>query len=112
MVLALYNVHIGGGTKRVTTTKSRLARSSSGFAWAGCWAGPLSDVFSRVKKTLLVLLLGLLLASPVEGQTNFKAGYRRVNPVPLSSDLPLAEKVKMHRDFLEKDTPANCPTPR
>lgn len=38
------------------------------------------------------------------GQTNFRAGYEKANPVPATSNLELEEKVRIHRAFLDNAT--------
>ncbi len=62
------------------------------------------------KETSLLLLLlaacGLCIA-PVFGQTNFREGYQKADPVTSASTLSFEEKVDMHQRFLDKATHDN-----
>ena len=47
-------------------------------------------------------LVCLLYTCSVSAQTNFREGFEKAAPIPLSSPLSLEEKVKVHQDFLDK----------
>jgi tetratricopeptide (TPR) repeat protein/DNA-directed RNA polymerase specialized sigma24 family protein len=53
----------------------------------------------------LLLSLWAIWVTSVSGQIiNFREGYQKANPVTLHSDLDLAEKMKLHQDFLAQAT--------
>ncbi len=53
---------------------------------------------------ILLFLLCSLGTTPVLGQTNFRAGWKKSDPVAPESALALEEKVKAHRDFINSAT--------
>ena len=44
----------------------------------------------------------ILFAFTVHGQTNFKKDWQNDNPSAPGSSLPIAEKIKIHQDYLRK----------
>ncbi len=62
---------------------------------------PLIESFFCMKQPYLLSLQFLFLALVAVGQTNFRAGWEKANPVPKGSKLELEEKVKAHQGFLD-----------
>ncbi len=57
----------------------------------------------------LLLLAFPIFATPVFGQVDFRAAYKKADPVPPDAAFTFEKKVKIHQGFLEKARQANDP---
>ncbi len=51
-----------------------------------------------------LMLAFFIFVCDVKGQTNFRVGWEKNNPVALGSTLAFEEKVKVHQSMLDKAT--------